>query len=276
MRTGYVFFEEMASIAALTRDRSTSQALRHALTTEHLVIPVASWSRLEWVIRERSVTAAVIDGSALPKRDPAEALVSLARRYPSLGTVLVAAGTLDRGLLFRLGRAGLSDLVLLELDRLVRELPRAVHRSLSEATEAVVTRVVSPSLPRRELSGVRMALHAAELGWKTDQLAAELGLSRAHLSVRLRAWGLPSAGHLLTWAKLLHAGRWLTDPGRTAESVSRQLGYANGAVFRRALRNYLSLTPTELRTGGGLRLVLERFVEGCDLDVHPRAIRSVA
>lgn len=252
------------------------QAFRLALQTDHLILPHASWSRLEWVVRERPVTAVVMDGAALPRRDPAGAVLSILTRFPSLVTLLVARERMDRTLLFRLGRAGLANLVLLEVDRLARDLPRALRSGLQHGTEASVVRVVSPYLPRRELNAVRLAIQGVGRGWSTEDLAHATGLSRPHLSVRLRSCGLPSAGRLLTWSRLFHAGRWIVDPGRTAESISRQLDYTDGAAFRRALRGYVGLTPTRLRAGGGLRPVLERFLEACDLPVHPRALRSVA
>ena len=62
------------------------------------------------------------------------------------------------------------------------------------------------------------------------------------------------------------AGCWLSEPGRTGESVSRQLEYANGSTFRRALRNYVGATPTEVREEGGLSLVLSRFLNRCGLE----------
>jgi AraC-like DNA-binding protein len=108
--------------------------------------------------------------------------------------------------------------------------------------------------------------------WTADDFAARLGLSRPHLSVRMRRLGLPSTGHLLTWARLLHAGRWLEEPGRTGESVSRQLEYSSGAAFRRALRQYTGATPTQVTERGGLDFVLGRFIERCGL----RSNRSVA
>jgi AraC-like DNA-binding protein len=84
--------------------------------------------------------------------------------------------------------------------------------------------------------------------------------------------GLPSTGHLQTWARLLHAGRWLEEPGRTAESVSRQLEYSSGAAFRRALKQYTGATPTEVVESGGLKFVIARFMERCGL----QAGRAVA
>jgi AraC-like DNA-binding protein len=121
-----------------------------------------------------------------------------------------------------------------------------------------------------------MSLEGVQRRWTTGRLAEVLALSRPHLSVCLKHAGLPSAGHLLVWSRLLHAGRWLTDPGRTAESVSRQLEYSSGAAFRRALRSYVGASPTEVKAYGGLTFILDRFLVRCNLDRHRRDGRSVA
>lgn len=223
------------------------------------------------------MTGVVLDSAALPVRhDPEAAVIDLFRRFPSVATVLLARPGISREALFRLGRAGLRGLVLLPLDDLANDLDRSTARALAAGTQAVVTRWVSGRLPRREATAVRMALDGVQSGWDADEFADRVGLSRAHLSVRLTSVGLPSAGHLLIWAKLLHAGRWLADPGRTAESVSRQLEYSSGAAFRRVLRNYVGMTPTEVIRGGGLRPVLERFLDVCNLGHQPTPGRSVA
>jgi len=267
----------MASVTLLTRDGVIEMAATHALRPEHGVARVATWTKLVWWTRERPATCTIVDGATLPRRNPQHALLEFGRLYPSVPLVLVAREGMAAHALFHLGRAGLSNLMLLPLDGLALELPRAVRTALADrSTAALVTQVVSPSLPRRELTAVRLAVEAPQQGWDTDELARRVGLTRAHLSVLLRARGLPSAGHLLTWARMLHAGQWLTDPGRTAESVSRQLAYSNGAAFRRALRNYVGATPTQVIEQGGVMKVLERFVQACDLPMPPRAFGSVA
>jgi AraC-like DNA-binding protein len=136
--------------------------------------------------------------------------------------------------------------------------------------------MVSPYLPPRALGALRMAMEGVQRTWTTGGLARVMGLSRPHLSVCLKAAGLPSAGHLLVWSRMLHAGRWLADPGRTAESVSRQLEYSSGAAFRRALRGYTGATPSQVRASGGLPFVLDRFMALCGLGGRRRDDRSVA
>ncbi|MDH3205084.1 MAG: AraC family transcriptional regulator [Gemmatimonadota bacterium] len=236
-----------------------------------------SWERLSWLVRERPSTAVVLDSGALPGHVAEDAAVGeLRRRYPSVAAIFVVQPRADPVSLFRLGRAGRTNLVLLPATALATDVARAMHTVLLNGTSALVTRAVSSYVPSRESMTIRIALEAVQRGWATEELAAQLGLTRPHLSVRLRNVGLPSAGHLLIWAKLLHAGRWLTDPGRSAESISRQLEYSSGAAFRRALRAYVGATPTEVKEGGGLRFVLRRFLDACGLGGSVVFDRSVA
>jgi AraC-like DNA-binding protein len=270
----------MPLVTLLTSDPDVQRALRAPAAGARSIVPAAvrTWERLLRLVRERPVTAIVIDSAALdPSVRGDEAVGELRRRYPSLAMVLVARAHLDPVTLFRLGRAGIGGLVLLPFDSLTSdELGASLWRALGGSTDAVVTRAVSPYVPEREAAAVRLALEGVQRGWSAEELAAMVGLTRAHTSVRLRSCGLPSAGHMLTWAKLLHGGRWLTDPARSAQSVSRQLEYSSGAAFRRALRTYTGLSPTQVRAHGGLSVILERFLDACRLPDSVDLGRSVA
>jgi AraC-like DNA-binding protein len=267
--------EVMTFVALLTRDARVRAAVNGSVGFGGSAT-AQTWDRLVWLVRERPVTGVVLDTESLPDGTPPDwAVGELRRRFPSVATVLIARGGADPFSLFRLGRAGLGGLVLLPADA-VEGVGATLRHALGVSTEAVVARALSPYVPAREAHAVRMALLGAQRGWTSEELASHLGLSRPHASVRLRTRGLPSLGHVLVWAKLLHAGRWLMDPGRTAESVSRQLGYSSGAAFRRALRSYTSLTPSDVRALGGLRLVLSRFLDECGLPSTLDGDRSVA
>jgi len=267
----------MALLTLLTRDPKVRLALRSPLFSVHSVAATRSWERLRWLVRERPTTAVILDSAALPPRLAEDAAVGeLRRRYPSVGVLLIVRRGADPVSLFRLGRAGLRNLILLPADALDGDFARAVGSVLSGSTASLVTRAVSPHVPSRESAAIRLALEAVQRGWSTEELAARLGLTRPHLSVRLKDAGLPSAGHLLIWAKMLHAARWLSDPDRSAESVSRQLEYSSGAAFRRALRTYVGATPTGVKEDGGLRMVLQRFLDACGLGDSVVFDRSVA
>jgi len=267
----------MALVTVLTRDPQVLQAVQGPLLGAHSVAATRSWERMSLLVRERPATAVVLDSGALPEHVAEDAAVGdLRRRYPSLALVFVVRPGADPVSLFRLGRAGLGNLVLLPAGALASDVARAIRSVLLNGTGALVTRAVSSYVPSRESTAIRFALEAVQRGWATEELAARLGLTRPHLSVRLGRAGLPSAGHLLIWAKLLHAGRWLTDPGRSAESISRQLEYSSGAAFRRALRTCVGATPTEVKERGGLRFVLRRFLDACGLGGSVVIDRSVA
>lgn len=267
----------MPLIGLYTRNPATDRAVRTALGARHLVARTASWVRFVHLLRERPVTCAVLDEGSLPLPSGAEgALAELRRAFPSVAVILVSRPQSDPFMLLRLGRAGVDGLVLVSTDDVIRAVPEAVARALAQGTESLVARALSAYLPARSSRALRLALEGVQRNWRTEDLAREVGYSRPHLSFQLRTSGLPSTGHLLVWARLLHAGRWLADPGRSAESVSRQLEYSSGAAFRRALRNYTGATPTQVVSEGGFRFVLDRFLRCCGIGYRGRSGLSVA
>ena len=124
----------------------------------------------------------------------------------------------------------------------------------------MVMRALSSRLAPRELRATHLAMDSIHRRFSAEELADEVGLTRPYLSECFKAVGLPSLGHFLLWTRLFHAGHWLEEPGRTGESVGRQLDYSSGAAFRRALKLYTGATPTQVREQGGLRLVFRHFL----------------
>lgn len=268
----------MGFFASYTRDSTLQAAVATGLSERYALAETASWTRLVRLVKERPVTGVILDGGALGHGDGrvAGAVADLRMRFPSVPVIFVAGARTDPHTLLRLGRAGVDSLVLLSVDDLPSSVSRACAQASRQGTTSLVTRSLSPYLPVREAHTLRLALEGVVRGWSAEELASCVGLSRPHLSERLKAAGLPSAGHLQVWARLLHAGRWMEDPERSAESVSRQLGYSSGAAFRRALRNYVGTTPTETLGAGGFNFVLRRFLDSCSVDRDRSADRSAA
>lgn len=257
----------MGLLAVFSRDPELRTVVRRVMTGRQGIVVATSWERLLRLVRERPVSCAILDDHiSLRAGGLAEAVGEMKASFPSVGCVVVARPGSDPHAMVRLGRARVENLVLVPQDALDEGLTRELTRVTRFGTVSLVSRALTPYLPARECRALRLALEAVHQGQSTEDLAECVGLTRPHMSERLKAAGLPSAGHLLVWARLLHAGRWLPDPARSAESVSRQLEYSSGAAFRRALKNYTGATPTEVIDGGGVFFVLEKFLSACTMD----------
>ncbi|MBI4540667.1 MAG: helix-turn-helix transcriptional regulator [Gemmatimonadetes bacterium] len=248
----------MALLAAIARDRALAERLQAALAGLHEVAWVMSWRSFMRLVRERPVTGSLVDMGIVAGDGPGT-VVTFRAWYPRTGLVLLGSFHRRPADLFRLGRGGVDGIVLLGVEDPGVHLRSAVAASLRNGVVARVMRVLSRRVPRRELEAVHLALEGVHRAWSADEFAERLGVTRPVLSERFRGVGLPSVGRLLLWVRVLHACSWLTEPGRTAESVSRQLEYSSGAAFRRALRLCTGATPTQVIERGGLDLALERF-----------------
>lgn len=235
---------------------------RHALAVGR------SWGGLNRIVRERPVTGAIVHLGSVPTYPATErVLAGFRQQFPNLGLVLLLQKAQDPFALFRLGRAGIANLVLLPSEELGHGLPRALGKAGEIGATSMVIRTLSRFLPIRELDVARLALESVHFRWSAEEMADEVGLTRPYLSECFKRAGLPSLGHFLLWTRLFHAGHWLEEPGRTAESVGRQLEYSSGAAFRRALKSYTGATPTEVRCNGGIRFVLGHFLRKSGLPV---------
>jgi AraC-like DNA-binding protein len=250
----------MALLAVFAKERGLEQRMSELLEPEHSIALGHSWGGMLRLIRERPVAGTIVElGAVDPLPSTQASLVSFRAQFPGLGLILVIPHHPDPRTLFRLGRAGIQNLVLLTLEGRRPELRRALARAGQQSATATVMRLLSPLLPRREQHMAFLAMDSVHRRWSAEDLAEEVGLTRPFLSERMKALGLPSLGHFLLWTRLFHAGFWLQEPGRTGESIGRQLEYSSGAAFRRALKRYTGATPTQVREKGGLLFVLREF-----------------
>jgi AraC-like DNA-binding protein len=256
----------MALLSVLAGDRALEHRLTEALEPRHSLALGHSWGGVIRLIRERPTTGAIVDLDAVTPLPSTEgALANLRAQFPHLGLVLLVRRYRDPFRLFRLGRAGIQNLILLRLDDLESELKRALARAAEGGATALVTRSLSQYLPKRERRLAFLAMDSVHRRWTAEELAEEMALTRPFISERMKGFGLPSLGHFLLWTRLFHAGHWLEDPGRTGESIGRQLEYSSGAAFRRALKHYTGATPTQVRENGGLHLVFRNFLRQTNL-----------
>ena len=257
----------MALVSTFTRDSGLQSELREALSGVHDVAESRTLGWLALSLRERPVSACLVDLTSLGWGPGGlERLLRLARDFPSVGFVLLAGAKEDPRTLFKVGRLGFRSLVLLGSENQGWRLRRSVDRVQERGVTSRVLREVSPELPPRETKALRLALDEVHKCWSAEHFSELMGLSRPFLSVVLKKAGLPAIGRLLVWSRLLHAGHWLGDPGRTGQSVSRQLEYSSRAAFRRALKSYTGATPTIVAANGGLPFVFRHFLRDCGFE----------
>lgn len=250
----------MALIAVLLPNEADLAALGLAADGHRLTV-ARDWRDLNRRVRREPVRAAVADLHAEKGKDGVLRVYRFAQRFPR--TPIVVWGDLDGRDLFRLGKAGATDVVPghdtgnaglvgellrdLTADALVDRLDRRLSERVDEDGRTLVC-----SAARRIPDAIQV-----------PDLAADHGLSVSTLERRCEAWGLPTPGRLLLWLRILYGLQWLLEPGRSVESVAGQLGYSSGAAFRRALKVTVGGRPSPLRNGDGFEAALDAFIDDC-------------
>jgi len=91
-------------------------------------------------------------------------------------------------------------------------------------------------------------------------LAQVLGVNVKTLVKQCRTNGLPSPGALLNWVRLMVVSYLLEAEGRALEHVAAAFGLDSASPLRNLMKRYTGLRSLEVRTGGGLKVVIECFL----------------
>lgn len=250
----------MALLAALLPRPADRNALG-AAASGHRITWAGDWRDLTRVVKEEPAVAAVADLHAERGKDGALRIYRFARRYPR--TPIVVWGELDGRDLFRLGKAGATDVVLAG-DAANTDLVVEILEGMTE--DRLATRIDRALATRLGDEGRKLVLTAARGipdSIQVPDLAAAHDLSVSTLERRCQDWGLTTPGRILLWLRIIYGLSWLLEPGRSVESVAGQLGYSSGAAFRRAIKVTVGGQPTPLRNPDGLASAIDRFVEDC-------------
>jgi AraC-like DNA-binding protein len=250
----------MAIIAALLPSDADRAALHAAVPTNELLW-ADSWKELHRIVRRRPVAAVVTDLRAESRKDGVLRVFRFSERFPL--TPLVAWGELDGRELYRLGKAGASDVVI-SGDADDPSLVSGVLQSvLGQRLSVTLEERLGARLAPQALAIVKYASDHVPSHIQVPELAQAFEMSVSTLERRCERWGLPTPGRLLLWLRVLYGLRWLLEPGRSVESVAFQLGYSSGAAFRRAIKATIGGRPSPLRNPRGFERALDKFVSEC-------------
>lgn len=250
----------MALIAALLPNTADRNALG-AAASGHRMTWAADWRDLTRLVKEEPAVAAVADLNAEGGKDGVLRIHRFAQRYPH--TPILVWGELDGRDLFRLGKAGATDVLPFPDTQNPGLLMELIGDATRDQLSARLDRRLAHRIGADGRSVVAAAARGIPEGIQVPELAESLGLSVSTLERRCQHWGLTTPGRILLWLRIIYGLSWLLEPGRSVESVAGQLGYSSGAAFRRAIKVTVGGKPTPLRNPDGLAAAIEGFIEDC-------------
>ncbi|WIX81975.1 AraC family transcriptional regulator [Amycolatopsis carbonis] len=99
-----------------------------------------------------------------------------------------------------------------------------------------------------EIASALQALHADPArAWRLEDLAAEVGLSRATLARRFTALTGRAPMAYLAWWRMTTAARLLRDGDRGLPAIARQVGYGSPYAFSHAFKRHFGVAPGQYR-----------------------------
>jgi AraC-like DNA-binding protein len=256
----------MTLIAALLPKEADRSALE-AAADQRKTAWARSWRELDQLVKREPVVAAIADLNAEGGKDGALRVYRFTRRYPR--TPLVILGDMDARDLFRVGKAGATDVILageVSDEALCAEV---IGRVSADPLAGEIDGRIADRVGAAGRALVQAAASGIPEGIQVPDLAAAHDMSVSTLERRCVRWGLPTPGHLLLWLRIVYGLHWLMEPGRSVESVATQLGYSSGAAFRRAIKVTIGGKPTPLRNPAGLEAALTAFAAACPGDAGP-------
>jgi len=144
------------------------------------------------------------------------------------------------------GRAG-SETVLAKLSELLFvEAVRHYAETLPPDREGWLAGLRDPAVGRA------LALMHGDVArpWTTEQLAADVSLSRSAFAERFtQLVGMPPITYLTDWRMQLAAAR-LRDTPRAIGQIAVELGYESEATFTRAFKRAMGIAPGRYRSAG--------------------------
>lgn len=156
-------------------------------------------------------------------------------------------------------RAGVTDLILKDVDDSKQGLRATVASAADRCSATAITTELAPLVPPTIVPIIRFCLENGRRALTVEEVADGLNVHRKTLVHRLSSAGLPTPSAIIAWCRLLVSARLLEDPGRTTEQVALLLDFPSGNSMRNMVRRYLGLRAGEVRQNGGLRCVLHAF-----------------
>jgi AraC-like DNA-binding protein len=197
------------------------------------------------------------DARGRPSAGLARQVLTLFPGVPVIG--YCRAGVEHSQEILDLATAGVHEL-LFKHDDAADATIRAVVASAHQACAGdVVFAAVAPLVPARLRPMMRYCLMYPVTARSVSAVAHALGVHRKTLVNYCGAAHLPPPGALVSWCQLLLVAHYLGRGSATVESIAQQLDFPSATALRNLLKRYTGMRPQDVRTAGGLPVVVEVF-----------------
>src|SRR5436309_10718060 len=252
-----------ARVAALVLGRLERARLQDAVRGRAILEPVDTVAALEQlVVRSVPRVAAVIAEPFDLHRTPvAPTIARLRAEYPGVALIgLCQPAHKFSTEIVALVHAGVHELVFRGVDDTSEAFRQTLARAAQTSAAREVLNALRPHLTTDAMAIVETSVQYAWPDFSSRALAQVLGVNVKTLVKQCRGNGLPSPGALLNWVRLMVVSYLLEAEGRALEHVAAAFGLESASPLRNLMKRYTGLRSLEVRTGGGLKVVIEAFL----------------
>jgi AraC-like DNA-binding protein len=237
--------------------------LRQVIDRPFALHRVSDWAALKRSLLSASPTAICFAdalGGAGRERGLSEELGEVAREFPLLAVVacLPVDCQADVRLLAVLQSWGVAEVLDLERERTASAFAHRLDVVKGLWAQRLFARAFPRSLSARGRALLETVADVAAQGGHVPELANALGIYKRTVPRWCAAAGVPDARRMFAWIRLLLAADLLDDPTRTIEHVARVSGYSSAASLKSTTKQFIGLSPSELRERGAFEAVVSR------------------
>jgi len=252
-----------ARVAALILGRLERARLQDAVRGRAILEHVDTVAALEHLVARSvpRVSAVIAEPFDIRRTPVAPTIARLRAEYPGVALIgFCQPAHKFSSEIVALVNAGVHELVFRGVD----DSSAAFRQTLARASQTSAARQVLDALEEHlvpdALVIVETCLQYASPDFSSRALAQVLGVNVKTLVKQCRSNGLPSPGALLNWVRLMVVSYLLEAEGRALEHVAAAFGLDSASPLRNLMKRYTGLRSLEVRTGGGLKVVIEKFL----------------
>lgn len=252
----------LSSLRLLHDDPRFRARVRQAIANLFAFELCDSWKSLRASLHGATLSAIVIVdpyAGRSPGADLPTNARDLLRDHPGI-TVVAAVPLAGARLadLRTLGEWGIAEVIVLEQDEApaIRRLLQGIR---GRPLQHVLERFVSDRGVGRARELLSAAAEVAAAGGQVEDLARLMFVSMRTAHRHFEQAGLPPPRQALAWMRILLAAELLEQPARSIESVAAACGYASDSGLRRALYDFVQMSPSELRRAGAFAVTTSAF-----------------